>query len=93
MAGEMKRDIETAEDLGELRAEVRNLNAMRAEMLSLIRDLQYELRAMRAEIATTRAAQERLVNRGYGVLLGVAVAGGTVGAAAKTFLGSFFSHP
>ena len=88
----MAQEDKTAEGLGELRAEVRNLNAMRTETLTLIRELQYEMRSLREEMGKTRAEQERLINRGYGVLMGVAVAGGTVGATAKTFLGSFFSN-
>lgn len=92
MATAMSQDDKTAEGLGELRAEVRNLNAMRGEMLSLIRELQYEMSALRTEMVSTRAEQERMINRGYGVLIGVAIAGGTIGATAKTFLGSFFTH-
>ena len=76
----MSDETKVAEGIAELRVEVRNLNAQRVEVLSLIRDLQYQMRALRDEHAKTRAAQERMVNRGYGVLLGVAIAAGSAGA-------------
>lgn len=87
----MSDETKTAEGIAELRVEVRNLHAQRAEMMTIIRDLQYEMRALRQEHEKTRAAQERMVNRGYGVLLGVAVAAGTAGATAKSFLSHFWT--
>lgn len=87
----MSDEMKAAEGIAELRVEVRNLHAQRGEMMTIIRDLQYEMRALREEGEKTRAAQERMVNRGYGVLLGVAVAAGTAGATAKSFLGSFWA--
>lgn len=87
----MSDEMKAAEGLAELRVEVRNLHAQRAEMMSIIRDLQYEMRALRQEGEETRTAQERMVNRGYGVLLGVAIAAGTAGATAKSFLAHFWT--
>lgn len=87
----MPDTAKTAEGVAELRVEVRNLNAQRTEMMTLIRDLQYEMRALRQDGEKTRAAQERMVNRGYGVLLGVAIAAGTAGATAKSFLAYFWT--
>lgn len=77
-------DIDTNrlwEKLGEMSAAMKTAAAQREEMMA-------DIKALRAEQIRQRQDHDKLVNRGYGVLLGVGTAAGGVGAAVKSM---FFS--
>lgn len=67
--------------LGELRESARTAAAQREEMME-------EIKALRAEQQSQRRDHERLINRGYGVVLGVGALAGSAGAAIKSILWS-----
>jgi hypothetical protein len=76
----MSGDIDTDRlwrALGNLEAAARNADAQRAELIG-------EIRQLRVEQERQRRDHDRLVNRGYGVLLGVGAIAGSVGAAVKS---------
>lgn len=63
--------------LGSLESEAKAARAQRAELIE-------KIEALRAEQERQRRDHERLVNRGYGALLGVGAIGGSIGAALKS---------
>lgn len=63
--------------LGGLENEAKAARVQRAELIEKIESL-------RAEQEQQRRDHERLVNRGYGALLGVGAIGGSIGAAIKS---------
>lgn len=65
--------------LGTLEAAARTAAEQRQQVMD-------ELRALRAEQEAQRRDHERLVNRGYGALLGVGAIAGSVGATLKGLL-------
>lgn len=67
--------------LGELREAARQAAAQREELMT-------ELKSLRAEQQAQRRDHERLINRGYGVVLGVGALAGSAGAAIKSILWS-----
>lgn len=78
----MTADIDTDRlwrALGNLEAAARNADAQRAELIG-------EIKQLRAEQERQRRDHDRLVNRGYGAIVGVGAVAGSVGAAIKTLL-------
>lgn len=69
------------ETLGELREAARQAATQREELMA-------ELKSLRAEQQAQRRDHERLINRGYGVVLGVGALAGSAGAAIKSILWS-----
>jgi len=75
-------DIDQArlwETLGELRQSMRTAAVQREEMIS-------EIKALRATQDQQRRDHDRLINRGYGAIVGVGAVAGSVGAAIKSLL-------
>lgn len=78
----MTTDIDTDRlwrALGNLEAAARNADTQRAELIG-------EIKQLRAEQERQRRDHDRLVNRGYGAIVGVGAVAGSVGAAIKTLL-------
>jgi hypothetical protein len=78
--------------LGELRAEVRNLQSQRLEILAALSAIRDDIKELRADHENLKSTQARLVNSGRGLLLGVAIAAGTAGASIKAILQNFLAH-
>ncbi len=75
-------DIDQArlwETLGELRQSSRTAAVQREEMIG-------EIKALRAAQEQQRRDHDRLINRGYGAIVGVGAVAGSVGAAIKSLL-------
>lgn len=75
-------DIDQArlwETLGELRQSMRTAAVQREEMIG-------EIKALRAAQEQQRRDHDRLINRGYGAIVGVGAVAGSVGAAIKSLL-------
>ena len=64
--------------LGELREGMRVAAAQREELM-------LEVKALRLDQQAQRRDHDRLVNRGYGVVLGIGLLAGSAGAAIKSF--------
>lgn len=71
-------DARLWQTLGELRQAMRTAQVQREEMMA-------EIRALRAGQEAQRREHDRLVNRGYGVVLGIGLLAGSAGAAIKSF--------
>jgi hypothetical protein len=67
------------ETLGELRQSSRAAAAQREEMIG-------EIKALRAAQEQQRRDHDRLINRGYGAIVGIGAVAGSVGAAVKSLL-------
>lgn len=67
--------------LGELREGMRQAAKQREELMG-------EVKALRADQERQRRDHDRLVNRGYGVVLGLGLLAGSAGAAIKSMLWS-----
>lgn len=87
----------TAQAIGELRQALADSREQRAQIETSLRDLTYEIRTLRTEtdskfealsrrLSEVERNHDRLVNRGWGVLVGVGLVAGSAGASVKTLL-------
>lgn len=87
----------TAQAIGELRQALVDSREQRAQIATSLRDLTYEIRTLRTEtdskfealsrrLSEVERNHDRLVNRGWGVLVGVGLVAGSAGAGVKTLL-------
>lgn len=60
-------------------------------LVKRLNDMSDDLKAIRADLDADKADLAALKNRGVGLLVGVGLAGGAMGAAAMKFLGSIFN--
>lgn len=90
-----------AQAIGELRQSLSDNKEQRAQITTALRDLAYEIRALRTEtdsklggigsrLGEVERKHEQLINRGWGVIMGVGLVAGSTGASLKTLAAKFF---